>query len=103
MATPSYGSGSRTGASREHSLIGRCLRTRRPVCVHVVTKEPGYEATPLTSDVRSELVVSLLVDGELFGVINIEEVSVGAFDEDDVLLLQTVADQVGAAMRSPGL
>ena len=89
--------------SREHSLIGRCLRTRRPVCVDDVTKEPGYEPTPLTSDVRSELVVPLLVDGELYGVINIEEVSVGAFDEDDVRLLQTVADQVGAAMRSAGL
>ncbi len=89
--------------SREHSLIGRCLRTRRPVCVHDVTKEPGYEPTPLTDDVRSELVVPLLVDGELYGVINIEEVRVGAFDDDDVRLLQTVADQVGAAMRSAGL
>ena len=43
--------------------------------MHDVHHEPGYVPTPLTSDVRSELVVPLLVDGELYGVINIEEVS----------------------------
>jgi diguanylate cyclase (GGDEF)-like protein len=52
---------------------------------------------------RSELVVPLLVDGQLYGAINVEEVRAGAFDEDDVRLLQTVADQAGAAMRSAAL
>ena len=84
-------------------LIGRCLRTGRPVCVDDVRDEPEDTTTPETTDVRSELVVPLLVDGELYGVINVEEVRPGAFDEDDVRLLQTVADQAGAAMRSAGL
>jgi diguanylate cyclase (GGDEF)-like protein len=87
----------------EHGLIGRCLATRLPVCVDDVHGEPGYEPTPETVDVRSELVVPLLVDGELYGVINVEEVRPAAFDDDDVRLLQTVADQAGAALRSAGL
>jgi HD-GYP domain-containing protein (c-di-GMP phosphodiesterase class II) len=87
----------------EHGLIGHCLATRRPVCVDDVREEPGYKATRETSDVRSERVVPLLVDGELYGAINVEEVRAGAFDEDDVGLLQTVADQAGAAMRSAAL
>ncbi len=87
----------------EHGLIGRCLATRLPVRVDDVRAEPGYEATPETEDVRSELVVPLLVDGGLYGVINVEEVRPAAFDEDDLRLLQTVADQAGAALRSAGL
>jgi HD-GYP domain-containing protein (c-di-GMP phosphodiesterase class II) len=40
------------------------------------------------------------VSGELWGAINLEEDRTGAFDEDDVRLVETVADQVGAALRS---
>jgi HD-GYP domain-containing protein (c-di-GMP phosphodiesterase class II) len=50
--------------------------------------------------VRSELVVPLFVGDELWGAINVEEDREGAFDADDALLLQTVAAQVGSAMRS---
>ena len=88
---------------REQSLIGRCLRTKRPVLVDDVTAEPEYLATAETVDVRSELIVPLWVGGELWGVINIEELEPGAFGEDDVRLVETVADQVGAALRSASL
>jgi putative nucleotidyltransferase with HDIG domain len=84
-------------------LIGRCLRTGRPVLVHDVRSEPDYAATAETADVRSELIVPVHVDGETYGVINIDEVRPQAFDEDDVRLLQTVADQAGAALRSAAL
>ena len=83
-----------------HGLIGRCLRTRRPVCVGDVYAQSDYEPTAETEGVRSELVVPLWVDGALWGAINVESVEPDAFDEDDVRLLQTVADQAGAAMRS---
>jgi diguanylate cyclase (GGDEF)-like protein/putative nucleotidyltransferase with HDIG domain len=87
----------------DEGLIGRCLRERRPVLVHDVTAEPEYVGPPETADVRSELVVPLWVGDELWGAINVEEREAGAFDEEDLLLLQTVADQVGAAMRSAQL
>jgi len=53
--------------------------------------------------VRSELAVPLWVDGELWGAINLEAIALEAFDEDDVRLVQTVADQVGSALRSAAL
>ena len=84
-------------------LIGRCLRTRRPVCVAAVRDDPDYLATIETEAVQSELVVPLWVDGFLYGAINVESVEPGAFDQDDVRLLQTIADQAGAAMRSAAL
>ncbi|HET8952577.1 MAG TPA: HD domain-containing phosphohydrolase, partial [Solirubrobacteraceae bacterium] len=88
---------------REDGLIGRCLRTKRPVLVDDVNAEPDYHPTAETVDVRSELIVPLWVGEELWGVINIEELEPGAFGEDDVRLVETVADQVGAALRSASL
>ena len=68
-----------------------------------VTAQPDYSPTHETVDVRSELVVPLWVGEDLWGVINLEELEPGAFDEDDVRLVETVADQVGAALRSASL
>lgn len=85
---------------RDAGLIGRCLRQERPVLANDVLAEPDYGVTAETVSVRSELVVPLWVSGELWGAINLEEDRTGAFDEDDVRLAETVADQVGAALRS---
>jgi HD-GYP domain-containing protein (c-di-GMP phosphodiesterase class II) len=87
----------------EHGAIGRCLREQAPVIVADTAADHDYDKTPETLDVRSELVVPLWVDGALWGAINLEELVPGAFDEDDVRLLVTVADQVGAALRSARL
>jgi diguanylate cyclase (GGDEF)-like protein len=88
---------------RAAGLIGRCLRDRRPVVVQDVTEEPDYCVTDETGDVRSELVVPLWMGDELIGAINLEEVRPGAFDEDDARLVQTIADQIGSALRSATL
>lgn len=84
-------------------LIGRCLRERAPVVVNDVRAEPAYEATPETADVRSELVVPLLVEGATWGAINLEELVEDAFDDDDAQLLCILANQVAAAVRSAEL
>lgn len=88
---------------RHAGVIGRCLRERRVVLVNDVTQEPAYEQTSETSAVRAELVAPIWVGGRLWGVVNIEEDHLDAFDDDDARLVQTVADQVGAALRSAQL
>jgi diguanylate cyclase (GGDEF)-like protein len=88
---------------RDAGLIGRCLRERTPVLVNDVRAEPDYEHTPETTDVRSELVVPLLVEGEVWGALNVEEATPDAFDHDDVILLSTLANQIGAALRAATL
>jgi diguanylate cyclase (GGDEF)-like protein len=85
---------------REHGLIGRCLRLEAPILLTDVTAEPDYTPTGETVAVRSEMIAPLWVGEKLWGVLNVEELEVGAFDEDDLRLLETVSDQVGAALRS---
>jgi HD-GYP domain-containing protein (c-di-GMP phosphodiesterase class II) len=85
---------------RDAGLIGRCLRERRGVLVGDVRAQPEYRPTPETEAVSSELIVPLWVGEELWGVINLEETRRDAFDADDLRLVETLADQVGSALRS---
>ena len=84
-------------------LIGRCLRERALLLVNDVRAEPDYVETPETTDVRSELVVPLMVEGEPWGAINVEELVEDAFDDEDSQLLCILANQVAAAIRSAQL
>jgi diguanylate cyclase (GGDEF)-like protein len=102
QALPRVG-GAPPSQPRAAGVIGRCLRERRPVIVADVREEVGYVANPETQDVRAELVVPLWVGDELWGAIDVEEARPRAFDEDDARLVQTVAGQVGSALRSATL
>jgi GAF domain-containing protein len=84
----------------ESGLIGRYVRERRAVLSGDVRSEPDYRLVPELAEVRSELATPIWVGTELWGVIDIEEVRADAFDGDDVRLMQTIADQIGAALRA---
>ncbi len=84
-------------------LIGRALGERKVLLVNDVSKEPSYAGSEHTTKTRAELVVPVWVGEHLWGVLNVEAVEVDAFDEDDVRVLQTIADQVGSALRSAEL
>ena len=84
-------------------MIGRCLRERAPLLVNDVRAEPAYAVTPETADVRSELVAPLMVEGEVWGALNLEELVEDAFDDQDSQLLCILANQVAAAIRSAQL
>ncbi len=81
-------------------LIGQALRERAPVLAVDVTREPGYRWTEATKEVRSELAVPVLVSGEPWGVVNLEDLEVGAFNLDDARLLESVAAQIGGALTA---
>jgi len=88
---------------RAAGIVGRCLRERRPVIVADTDADPDYVAGPDTTGARSELATPLLVGDELWGAIDIEADVLDAFDDDDARLLETVAGQVGSALRSATL
>ena len=83
-------------------LVGRALRDGRPVLAGDVRAEADYRLVPGLVDVSSELVVPIRSGGRLWGAIDLEEVRADAFDEDDMSLIQTLADQVGLALRAAG-
>jgi putative nucleotidyltransferase with HDIG domain len=83
--------------------VGRSLRERGPVVVNDVSKESDHNPVPGSSGVCAELVVPIWIGEDLYGALDVQETEADAFDEDDVRLVQTVAAQVGAALRSATL
>ncbi len=68
-----------------------------------VTREPTYRSSRSTRAVRSELAVPIQGDGAPWGVINLEDTELNAFDEDDARLLESVAAQLAGAINAIGL
>jgi response regulator RpfG family c-di-GMP phosphodiesterase len=85
---------------RGSGIVGRAVRERRTILVNDVMRDRDYFATPATVAAGSELVVPVWLGPELWGAIDVQEARKDAFDEDDVRLVETVADQLGSAVRS---
>jgi signal transduction histidine kinase len=85
------------------SITGWVAKTRDPLCITDVHAEPWariYYPLDHEREMRSELAVPLIgASGRLEGVINLESPLVGAFSEDDSLLLQSLATQAVIAIQ----
>ena len=86
----------RTPVSR--GITGWVARERKSSNVPDVTKDPRY--LKRISTTRSELAVPIVHGDELIGVINLESPTPAAFDEEDAMLLQAIADQVAIAIQN---
>lgn len=92
-------SGRTQGPAR--GLIGRALRKRAPQVVPDVTHDPDYHAD--VPETRSEMVVPLIDDGEAIGVIDFQSEKQDAFDLDDVVAGEAVAEFLVVALRNARL
>jgi len=75
------------------SALAWCLTTRQGLLV----TPPDTEAHWL-AETRAELILPLLSWGEIMGALTIQSTEEGAFDEGDVTIFQSVADQVANAI-----
>jgi signal transduction histidine kinase len=82
-------------------LMGAAARTRQVVCVSDAAADPRYLPTPGTRGQHAELVLPLLLAGDVLGVLNVERRL--PFGRDDVEHLQIVADQLAVAIENARL
>ncbi|MEA2422581.1 MAG: hypothetical protein QOF55_1680 [Thermoleophilaceae bacterium] len=83
---------------RASDAVERSLVERAPVLV----KDPPRAVPQLarSGKVGSEIAVPIIVDGQLWGALDVQEEAREAFKEADVRLLETVAAALGSALRS---
>ncbi|WP_157463526.1 HD domain-containing phosphohydrolase [Deinococcus pimensis] len=79
-------------------LVGACVASGETVLVNDVLADERY--VPLYAQVRSELVVPLWVGGRVWGALNVESTTPGAFGDEDRRALETVAAQIGAGLAT---
>ncbi|MCF7825942.1 MAG: SpoIIE family protein phosphatase [Candidatus Marinimicrobia bacterium] len=78
-------------------IVGRCIATQKPISIPDVQREKDY--LPGRADSRSELCVPIAGGSNIYGAMNLESNRVGAFSEDDLDFLQTIAMQAGVLME----
>ncbi len=78
---------------------GRAVRTGATVLIADTRLDPDYIVRDRDTDPRSELAIPIVVDGATWGVLNLEELNVCAFDANDVLLAEGIAAQLGASLH----
>ena len=83
-------------------IIGWTIAHDERVLVDDVTKDPRYVSNVYT-ETRSELAIPIHVEHEIVGVLNVEDVRASAFDETDAIVLETLCDQLGSAIKNAQL
>jgi nitrate/nitrite-specific signal transduction histidine kinase len=85
------------------SLNSEAARSGRAVLVDDVSADPRFLADESLPDTRSELVVPLSVSGRVIGTMDVQCAAVDGFAQDDVLVIQSLGDQVAVAIENARL
>ncbi|HTD58562.1 MAG TPA: HD domain-containing phosphohydrolase, partial [Solirubrobacteraceae bacterium] len=89
--------------SARHGINGRVARTGETSLVSDTRADSDYIVRDPHTDPRSELSVAIVVDGAVWGVLNIEAVEAGALNEADAVLVEAIAASLGSAVHRAGL
>jgi len=84
-------------------IIGWVAEFGEPILANDVTEEARYRLADVLVDTRAELAVPLKVEERIVGVLDVQSNESYAFSQDDLFVLQTVADQVAIAVEDARL
>jgi GAF domain-containing protein/HAMP domain-containing protein len=87
----------------EVGIVGYVAGTGEPRIALDVGEDAVYFDNPDLPHTRSEMALPLRARGELIGVLDVQSVEAAAFDDEDVAVLQTMADQVALAIENARL
>jgi putative methionine-R-sulfoxide reductase with GAF domain len=81
-------------------LVGWAAQINEAVLVADVSRAEEWLPNPLLPKTRAEAAVPIAVGGQVLGVLDVQEDVVNGLTQDDVDLLQSIANQVGIALRN---
>ncbi len=85
-------------------LVGWVGRQGQTLLANDVSTEPRYVSLhPDQMPTRAELAVPIRAGGEVLGVLDVQSPLPDTFDEDDVLVIETVANQIAVALENAKL
>jgi K+-sensing histidine kinase KdpD len=83
-------------------IIGWAATNNQRVMVNDVSSDPRYIHYMYT-ETRSEMAMPIRVEHETVGIMNVEDIRAHAFDETDAVVLETLCDQIGSAIKNAQL
>jgi len=85
------------------SMIGWCVSNKQARIALDVGQEAMRFENPLLPEARSELALPLISRGQAIGALTIQSTQEAAFSEDDIVVLQTMADPLANAIANARL
>lgn len=85
------------------SLVARAARNNQVVAVDNVREAPDWLPNPWLPDTYSEMAVPIVSEGQVVGVLDVQQDSVAGLDESDANMLRSLANQVAVAVRNARL
>ncbi|MBL8100106.1 MAG: GAF domain-containing protein [Anaerolineales bacterium] len=82
----------------DKSIVGKVSSNGEPIIVNDTAQDPLHKFNPLLPETRAEAAIPLRIGSRIIGVIDIQSKSANAFSEDEISVLQTLADQVAVAI-----
>lgn len=82
----------------EVGIVGSAVGTGKPHIASEVNLDAAHFKNPLLPETRSELALPLIVNGVVIGALDVQSRDPSAFQEADVQVLQTMADQLATAI-----
>jgi GAF domain-containing protein/HAMP domain-containing protein len=83
----------------EAEIIGRVAATGEPRITLDTSADAAHFNNPYLPDTRSEMALPLQADNKVIGVLDIQSDQPQAFNEDDIAIMQTMADQLATAIE----
>lgn len=81
-------------------LVGRAAETNTTVLVPHTAENPAWLPNPLLPDTRAEVAVPIALGDRVLGVLDIQHNVVNGLDNEDVEVLQSLANQVAVATQN---
>jgi GAF domain-containing protein len=85
------------------SMIGWCIAHRQARIALDVGEEAVHFDNPLLPDTRSEMALPLISRDQVIGAMTVQSTEAAAFSEEDVAVLQSMADQLANAIENARL
>jgi GAF domain-containing protein len=85
------------------SIIGWVTEHNMPRVASEVSEDPVHFRNELLPETRAEAAVPLQVGGRILGALDVQSTEPEAFDESVIEVLQTLADQLSAAIQNADL
>ncbi|MEW6031180.1 MAG: GAF domain-containing protein [Chloroflexota bacterium] len=80
------------------SVIGEVTQSGKALIVNDTAASPVHKMNPLLPDTRAEAGIPLRIGNRIIGALDIQSKDTNAFKEDDIAVLQTLADQIAIAI-----